>query len=912
MRWIINICLVLLPVIMVGQVRFSQLERCNTKFSIPVAKRTVPGIPDYVMTYMTLTQLIDSIDLVTGSADSTIIAAGWGIAVNESPANTWTVRADTSKVVTQYDINGMVTGTGTATRVAFWNGSNSLSSNANLYWDNVNSRLGVGTSNPARTLHVTGEARITDLTTDTPTVIVGADADGDLGTVGLGSGLSITNGTLNTVNNGTVTSVAATGGTGISVTGSPITSSGTLTITNTAPDQVVSITGGGINTVTGTYPSFTVTGTEVDGSTTNELQTITNTSDATTHTVTLSNTGGSVQLAEGSGISLTTTGTGSAGVVTIAATGGGVTSVTASSPLASSGGATPNITLDTTSTVGAATQYDLSLKLDKPSFTSGSVIFSGGGSTLSQDNNNIFYDNTNDRLGIGTNSPSFKLDVNHGSQALSGSTAAMARIYGQNTSNTGALLFGIQNTATPATNQGTGITLHTGSGAHNDSGSNSWQITQNGVNTTASELRFLHKNKNQTTYYELMSIEGSANNIGKVKIASLDTGNAAPTTNGTTKMVISDADGLLSYADIPSATGTVTSVSTTAGTGISTTVTNPTTTPNISITNTLPFNYLELQAGSGTAVNITNTQRLNLTGSGATTVTRSTAGSTHTFTISSTNTDNQTLSFSSPTLSISGGNSVNLPQLPTGSSSQTLAYLGGAWTASSFLKTNSSTTATGNSKRVDVNNDAGGETFSSSVHTSTKFLVNGRVQMNSTMSAPATNATLMGRNENFEVGTISLGDGLKMTGSVLSNTGPSYRSLRGNSSTYTQNLTNAYSTLSFSTPLSTLENDPFNLFSDSPPANTITVSVGGNYEISYGFSMKPTTGEEIYISLGIAGGVSTLCNRAINTTTDKWSMVQASHILTLSANDTVNIQIQSTSASNTTTFMDPILKVTRL
>ena len=34
---------------------------------------------------------------------------------------------------------------------------------------------------------------------------------------------------------GTVTSVAATGGTGISVTGSPITSSGTLNITNTAP-----------------------------------------------------------------------------------------------------------------------------------------------------------------------------------------------------------------------------------------------------------------------------------------------------------------------------------------------------------------------------------------------------------------------------------------------------------------------------------------------------------------------------------------------------------------------------------------------------------------------------------------------------------------------------------------------------
>ncbi len=58
---------------------------------------------------------------------------------------------------------------------------------------------------------------------------------------------------------GTVTSVAATAGTGISVSGSPITTSGTLTITNTAPDQVVSITGAGTSVVTGTYPNFTVT-----------------------------------------------------------------------------------------------------------------------------------------------------------------------------------------------------------------------------------------------------------------------------------------------------------------------------------------------------------------------------------------------------------------------------------------------------------------------------------------------------------------------------------------------------------------------------------------------------------------------------------------------------------------------------
>lgn len=58
---------------------------------------------------------------------------------------------------------------------------------------------------------------------------------------------------------GTVTSIDVDGGTGISVSpAGPITTSGTFTVTNTAPDQVVSLTQGGTTTITGTYPNFTI------------------------------------------------------------------------------------------------------------------------------------------------------------------------------------------------------------------------------------------------------------------------------------------------------------------------------------------------------------------------------------------------------------------------------------------------------------------------------------------------------------------------------------------------------------------------------------------------------------------------------------------------------------------------------
>ena len=49
-----------------------------------------------------------------------------------------------------------VTGTGAAGQVAYWNGTNSQTGSNNLFWDNANGRLGIGTNAPQTTFHIQG------------------------------------------------------------------------------------------------------------------------------------------------------------------------------------------------------------------------------------------------------------------------------------------------------------------------------------------------------------------------------------------------------------------------------------------------------------------------------------------------------------------------------------------------------------------------------------------------------------------------------------------------------------------------------------------------------------------------------------------------------------------------------------
>lgn len=163
-----------------------------------------------------------------------------------------------------------------------------------------------------------------------------------------GSGISVTpasDGTLTIANTspssgGTVTSVAATAGTGISITGSPITTSGTLNITNTAPDQTVAIASGTGISVTGTYPNFTVTNTAPSSG---------GTVTSVTGTTPIASSGGTTP-----DISISQAGTSTDGYLSSTdwntfnnkqPAGTYVTSVGATSPVTSTGGTTPTIAM---------------------------------------------------------------------------------------------------------------------------------------------------------------------------------------------------------------------------------------------------------------------------------------------------------------------------------------------------------------------------------------------------------------------------------------------------------------------------------------------------------------------------------------------------------------------------------------
>jgi hypothetical protein len=81
-------------------------------------------------------------------------------------------------------------------------------------------------------------------------------------------------------------------------------------------------------------------------------------------------------------------------------------------------------------------------------FTAGSVVFAGASGVYTQDNSQLFWDDTNNRLGVGTASPTNKLHVVGGRTLLAGNSEIYSLGVGFNNT-TGVMYIGASNSATP-------------------------------------------------------------------------------------------------------------------------------------------------------------------------------------------------------------------------------------------------------------------------------------------------------------------------------------------------------------------------------------------------------------------------------------------------------------------------------
>jgi hypothetical protein len=222
--------------------------------------------------------------ITTSGTLAVAFAAGYSLPTDASQA-TWNTAYNDSITAFAYNTStGALTltqqdaGTLTATVTLQPFSTTNLTEGTNLYYTDTRARLalsaGTGISYdsatgiitnaaPDQTVILTAGTGITTSGTYPSFTITNSAPDQTVSLTGAGTTtISGTYPSFTITSNdqfvGTVTSVGLTASTGISVSGSPITTSGSITVTNTAPDQVVSLTGAGTTTITGTYPNFTI------------------------------------------------------------------------------------------------------------------------------------------------------------------------------------------------------------------------------------------------------------------------------------------------------------------------------------------------------------------------------------------------------------------------------------------------------------------------------------------------------------------------------------------------------------------------------------------------------------------------------------------------------------------------------
>ena len=93
----------------------------------------------------------------TATAQATAATQFLALDASDSTVKYRTPAQVLSDIGAQAAITNPVTGTGAATRLAFWSSTSAISSSTALNWDNANGRLGIGVASPSARLQVTGD-----------------------------------------------------------------------------------------------------------------------------------------------------------------------------------------------------------------------------------------------------------------------------------------------------------------------------------------------------------------------------------------------------------------------------------------------------------------------------------------------------------------------------------------------------------------------------------------------------------------------------------------------------------------------------------------------------------------------------------------------------------------------------------
>jgi hypothetical protein len=335
-----------------------------------------------------------------------------------------------------------VTGTGSDGRVAFWTGATSISSDANLYYDYSTDRLGIGTNTPNASLGILNSSStgIQVRTSDSANqyqanIFYDASYGMVYGYNRLGTGTASNLTFFNNIGGFISIPESATNNIGFNTLNPQGLASASVydfTSLNTNVELRLHNSSTGYTSTDGSFIRVTSTALVIANAETSKSILINNGGNGVvtidgTNKVAIGDIGvipmtqqltvvGSIE-AYGGSIYQTVTSSmlkaNASGQIIAAiagtdylAVGSAVTSVSATSPVLSSGGTTPNISIPaaTTSVSGYLTSTDWTTfnnKFTLPSLTQGSILFSDG-STIAQNNNRLYWNNSTMRLGVGS------------------------------------------------------------------------------------------------------------------------------------------------------------------------------------------------------------------------------------------------------------------------------------------------------------------------------------------------------------------------------------------------------------------------------------------------------------------------------------------------------------------------------